>query len=303
MQLQASETMKSKSKQFIFVWILFLSHALSHASSDDVYKVVYDFSDEPIDVVIPTTYKDLETLNLCIEGIRNNCSQVRRIIVVSPEPLTDQAEWFDETKYPFSKEEVSFYLNQGDFNRSQEYLADPKSRLGWYYQQLLKFYAPFVIKDISSNVLILDSDTIFLKPVVFTNSQFAGLYTTSVEDNPAYFKHASKLIPGFRQIFQDYSGISHHMLFQRCVLEDLFQVVNSCHQIEFWKAFCLCVDEVDLVFAGASEYEIYFNFLFSRTSQAEIRQLKQRNIRSVQALDYFRSCDFDYVSCHSWSRQ
>ena len=49
------------------------------------------------------------------------------------------------------------------------YVSKKEKRIGWYYQQLLKQYAPFVIPKISSNVLILEPDTIFLKQVTFMN--------------------------------------------------------------------------------------------------------------------------------------
>ena len=43
-----------------------------------------------IDVVIPAHKKDIDTLDLCIDGIRKNVKDVRRIIVVSKEKLTDK---------------------------------------------------------------------------------------------------------------------------------------------------------------------------------------------------------------------
>ncbi|MFN4174741.1 MAG: hypothetical protein ACK4HV_06525, partial [Parachlamydiaceae bacterium] len=48
-----------------------------------VQRSQYNFTNDPIDVVIPSTEKDLYTLDLCIDGIRTNCSGVRRIIVIS----------------------------------------------------------------------------------------------------------------------------------------------------------------------------------------------------------------------------
>ena len=42
-----------------------------------------------------------------------------------------------------------------------------QDRIGWYLQQLLKFYAGFVIPDILQRYLIIDCDTHFLKPTKF----------------------------------------------------------------------------------------------------------------------------------------
>ncbi|MFX0095788.1 MAG: hypothetical protein ACFFBD_28880, partial [Candidatus Hodarchaeota archaeon] len=106
-----------------------------------------------IDVIIPTCEKDLGTLELCIEGCRKNITGLRRIIVISKEKYTDNAEWFDERFFPFSLSDV-------------EHLIGISKREGWYFQQLLKIYS-FSIPDIAENVLAVDSDTIFLRPVSF----------------------------------------------------------------------------------------------------------------------------------------
>ena len=43
----------------------------------------YQFNSDPIDVVIPCTSLSIISLNLCIRSIRENCSQIRRVIVIS----------------------------------------------------------------------------------------------------------------------------------------------------------------------------------------------------------------------------
>ena len=52
-----------------------------------------------IDVVIPSHWKDADTLDLCIDGIRNNVKDVGRIIVVSKDKMTDNAEFYDERDF------------------------------------------------------------------------------------------------------------------------------------------------------------------------------------------------------------
>ena len=287
---------------------IFCNFGLAHAvekpqdSIERAKKTIYPFSSEPIDVVIPAISKDLETLDLCIEGIKNNCSQVRRVIVVSASQLTDKAEWVDEVFYPFSKYDVALHLNKGDHAQALKYLTKPGSRLGWYYQQLLKLYAAYVIPDISSNVLVLDADIIFLNPVEFLNSASAGLYKPSTQSHTPYYKHAKRLVPGFKKGFYTYSGIADHMIFQKCVLDDLFATVEKYQKIEFWKAFCACVDEDELEGAGASEYEIYFNFVFTKSNQVKIRSLQAVDLPLLAGLELLKAYGSHYVSCHAWRR-
>lgn len=258
-------------------------------------KKIYSLKDDPIDVIIPCYRGDLDTLELCIEGIKNNCVNLRRIVVVSEERLSNNAEWFDERNYPFTKNDIAISL----FNDQPHTFFH---RVGWYYQQLLKLYALYVIPDISSNLLVVDADTVFLRPVEFLNSSFGGQFTPGFEYNPFYFQHAAILTNNkVTRVYGQYSGIAHHMLFQKAIMDDLFSEVECLHQREFWRAFCICVDANQL-FAGASEYELYFNYALSQTDQVEIRHLQWANITNLNLIPSYKDLGYHYTSCHLWSR-
>jgi hypothetical protein len=287
----------------IFVFVSFIFNLNANSNLDPNF--IKPYSCDPIDVVIPCVEKDLDTLNLCIRGIRENCAGIRKIIVVSEKRLTYEAEWFNEDKYPFSKEDISLYLMHKDEELAEYIRAERKSQLGWYFQQLLKFYAPFVIPGISSNVLIVDADTIFLNPVRFIDEDFLGLYNPGTECHLPYFEHASRLIPHFKKLFPHYSGVSHHMLFQKPILEDLFHMVKKHRKREFWEAFCLCVDPNHVInmISGASEYEIYFNFAFALYPQLKIRPLKWTNSRNLNNIAKYNAEGYHYVSFHRYMRR
>lgn len=267
----------------------------------DNSPIKYAFINEPIDVVIPTASKDECMLKYCIEGIKNNCRNVRRIIIVSSNQITEEAEWFDEKKFPFSKTDVALYLNQMNVEHALNFY--PKQRCSWYFQQLLKLYAPLVIPDISSNVLILDSDVVFFRPVEFLNDECGGNYATRILTCPHYLIHAQRLLPGLRRIKLLYSGVTHHMLFQKPVLEDLFRQVENFHKKDFWKAFCLCVDKEYICRPGASEYEIYFNFVFSRTKQVKISNLYWMNNGDINSMENHKRQGYHFVAYHSYLRK
>ena len=91
------------------------------------------------------------------------------------------------------------------------------------------------------------------------------------------------------------------MIFQKPVLDHLFEVVEKKHHMSFWQAFCLCVESHE--FSGASEYEIYFNFVFSQTDQVKIRVFNWANIESMKLIPKYQKAGFDYVSCHEWMRK
>lgn len=264
-------------------------------------KKIYPFANDPIDVVIVAHPKDTSTLNLCIEGIKRNCDAVRRVIVVSASCLTTKAEWFNEADYPFTKHDISLRIGRGDEKRTKLFLAlhGRKRGIGWYYQQLLKLYAPYVIPDISSNVLVIDADTIFLNPVNFLTDSHAGLFATATKIKDRYINHAKRLVPGYKRANPRFFSVCHHMLFQKPIMDDLFNLVEKHHGKAFWEAFCDCVD---LNEGGASEYEIYYSFAFSMTNQVKIRQLKFANTPYLNQIENYRKKGYHFASFHSYMR-
>jgi hypothetical protein len=283
-------------KYFICIAILVTTSLLGFSLNN----IPFEFSSSPIDVIIPCVEKDLPILELCIKGIKENGHNVRRIIVVSKNRLTNSAEWFDESNYPFSFQDIKNALINNNPKRQKE--LESTKRTGWYYQQLLKLYTHFTIPNISPNVLILDSDTIFLKPVYFVNEHDAAIFNTHKQYHQPYFDHAVKLVPNFRKVHPR-SGITNFMLFQKPVIERLFSSVENLHKKTFWKIFCNLVDTADLSFAGASEYEIYFNFALSCSDQFSIKTLKHRDLRYINSIDRYKKANFDSVSLHAYSRR
>ncbi len=260
-------------------------------------KVSYQFSHDPLDVVFVAHKKDAKTLYLAIDGIKQHIKH-RNIMVISQEQLTDEASWFDEAQFPFTKESVAFEIFQNE-DKAKEFLNHPKTRIGWIYQQLCKMYALFVIPGISENILIVDADTIFLRPVQFQDESGAPLFNVGTEYHIPYFEHISRLMPGLKKVYEDKSGICHHMLFQKCVIEDLFAMICAVHNEEPWKVMCRLLDQDALYGSALSEYELYFNFVVTRTDQYKIRPLKWQNI-PLRSFNFQYAGDLDYVSCHSY---
>ena len=90
-------------------------------------------------------HKDAIILEYCIQGIQKYCKNIDRIIVVSPEKLTDKAEWFNESLFPFTKYDVACFLTKSE-EEKKEYLLHKNSRCGWFFQQMLKMYEYAVFK-------------------------------------------------------------------------------------------------------------------------------------------------------------
>jgi hypothetical protein len=293
----------AEMKRLTYFPLLFFSLYFSPVFSFE--KVTYNFSRDPIDVVIPCHPKDAANLNRAIKSVKRYVQGVRRVIVISSEPLTQEAEWVDEKIFPFSKESIALEIFRSP-EAAYWQVNRPKSRMGWIYQQFLKLFSPFYIPDISSNVLIVDADVIFFKPVHFLAEDGSGLYATGDEFNVFYFDHAFRILPELKKLYKEYSGIVHHMLFQKEVLKDMFSLIASQHGMEPWKAIARAIPvdtQKNMAFSAMSEYEIYFNFVFARTNQVKIRPLRWASacISDCAPVKEYADKGYDYVAIHIWN--
>ena len=150
----------------------------------------------------------------------------------------------------------------------------------------------------------MDADVVFLKPVSFLQKNGAGLYATGSEYYQPYFEHATRLLPGLKKLYPQYSGIAHHMLFQKPVLDDLCKLILVEHQCEPWIAIARAIPTKNgsITLSALSEYEIYFNFVFARTNQVKIRPLCWKNISELKYNHKTALHDYDYVAIHIWEK-
>lgn len=184
---------------------------------------------------------------------------VREIFYCATQPLGIKATYVAESDYPFSKEAAITALGLDSKEKEIRFGLD-QSRFGWYYQQLKQLYLyqaqPFVL----DNYVTMCTDMFFNKELPFFESD-TPIYTYGREaPHVHYFQHMRRLHPQLR-CFDGRSAISHHSIFNRQVLLDLFCEVKSHTGKAFWEAFLRNVDPQQRQHSGAAEYEIYFNFM------------------------------------------
>ena len=177
-------------------------------------------------------------------------------------------------------------------------------RNGWYLQQLIKLYASFVIPDIQDKYLVIDCDTYFLKPTTFINANNKCLYNFSTfENHKPYYEHMNRLHEKITKIKTE-SGICHHMIYEKRFIKEIFELVENEHNKKpFYQIFLEQVDKTQILGSGASEYEIYFNYVFKfHESEVEIRKLNWNNVNNLNDISN-NVKDYDYVSYHWYSRR
>ena len=240
------------------------------------------------DVVIPIGPHDISKIHMQIEHTKKNIVGHRNIYIVPYDPKIqiNGCITIEEGLFPFSKNTVIQYHGKSGRN-------------GWYLQQLLKLYAGSVIPGILGRYLVIDSDTFFLKPTHFIcNQSKKCLYNYSTEYHAPYLIHMNQLHPTLDRKLKGVSGICHHMMFETKYINELFELVEKQHHNSkpFYQLFLENVDTKHKLLSGASEYEIYFNYmLLYHENQMLIRPLKWANVSS-----YTNNAPlpFDYISWH-----
>jgi len=236
------------------------------------------------DIVIPVGPHDSSIIAQQLEYTKKNIVGYRNIYLIAYDPALafEGCITVPETMFPFSVETVAKYHGKMDRN-------------GWYLQQLLKLYAGFIIPDILERYLVIDSDTFFLKPTKFFDNGKC-LYNYGTENYRPYFEHMRRLDPRFSRQIADKSGICHHMMFETKYVKEIIDIVEANHKGAFYNIFLSSV--TDIRGSGASEYEIYFNYLVQyHPDKIIIRSLSWRNMERLEL-----NSDNDYISYHWHSR-
>lgn len=251
-----------------------------------------------IDVVMTSNNADSDITKMCIKSIIENLIDTGTIYVITPKAeqikidnqkfFGNRVKFIDENEYPFTVKDVRNYmiqvvkekglypLNNGE-SPFEKYL-DIKS--SWYLQQILKLYAGRVLQ--LQDFLVLDSDIYWMKPIQFINQTFINETTskptirynfaTSSQYHDSYMKAIERLT-GDELYYVDgevhRGGITHHMVFAKEILDNIFHKAEKKHELPFWKAF-LNISALELTCraptsslcgrgSSISEYELFLN--------------------------------------------
>jgi len=239
------------------------------------------------DIVIPVGLNDKEILEKQIIYTKRNIIGYRNIYIITniQELKLENCIIVSEDIFPFSIETISKFHGKNDRN-------------GWYLQQLLKLYAGLVIPNILERYLVIDSDTFFFKPTEFIKEDKC-LYNYGREYHIPYFEHMKKLLTTLYRQIEDKSGICHHMIFETKYIKELFSIIESNHNGDkFYNIFLKNVDISHILYSGASEYEIYFNYMIlNHPTEIIIRKLEWTNSSSL-----LENSNYDYISIHYYMR-
>lgn len=250
------------------------------------------------DIVIVTCPKDFKVLPYCLRSIQNYVAGFSKMYIVTR--LADM----DDTQRALCQSHGVHLIDESKFECIDKagiahMNCVREDRTGWYYQQLLKLYAFKYIPELSEYYLVIDSDVVFFKPFAAFDDEGQPNYAYGDENNQHYFTHMARLLPELRRA-KDMSGICHHMMFHVPKLLNLFSRIEHHHNGKpFWRVFLECVDRN--VLSGASEYEIYFNFMcLYYADEMEIRSLRWRNWVNDYDSQLCRNNELDFIGLHAY---
>ncbi len=162
-------------------------------------------------------------------------------------------------------------------------------RSGWIYGQMCNLYYSYLQQN-KKYTLTIDSDVFFNKKINFFDGDIP-IFTTSDEFHQPYFEHMKRLHPELVRSNRK-SGISHHMLFDKDVLTEIFSKVENFHNKPFYEVF---LDEIDNNEKSCcAEYEIYFHYVMNKYPEMyKLRDIKWGNFYNLSIKNFIK---YDMVS-------
>ena len=215
-------------------------------------------------VLVPAAEKDSDLLRLCLAGVREHLSrQNHEVWVVAPE---------SEVLRKVCEEAGVKYVLEDTV------LPVPARELrtrGWVVQQLIKMNACRHVP--TEDYLVLDADTVFLRPQVFfrrgrTVLRYADQYEL-------LYQRSLTMILGDRPRFP-VSFVTHHMVLNKGIMEMLLRRIGERLEAEWWDGLVRVVDADSESPISFSEFDLYGN-----------QVMNEPELRGRHALEYWGGRD------------
>lgn len=270
------------NKRELLLWRLKVINPLFNKDTN-FRKDIYD--ETPLEIVIPISLKDIFLLNeVSLNALKFIKHPIKKIYVIG-EANRQIIDVCEKLGLAFIDETLVLGYNKSRI----DYVVDCNDRSGWLFQQLLKLGADKIVE--TENFLVLDADTIFVKPKVFF---YKGklILDQSEERHEVYHKVYQKLLK--RATSNLLSFVTHNMVFNKKHLCALKLEIERIHSKPWDKAIIDCVDYDDA--SGFSEYELYGNFLFNIIPDQLKREFWFNTTSTVQPYPFY----IKTVSLHSY---
>ena len=286
----------AKKIMYAMRYIRCMYKALIRFIKSNIFIRIPKTSDIPIEVCIVTINKDFHMLENCVNSIRKFVKHpITKISIVSRQ--NEFLNKFCNENNCVFVEEASI-LGYGvdrikEINEQTINEANLKGREGWLLQQLLKLGFGRVSEQ--ENYLVVDTDTVFLKPRVY-KFKTTTIFEYSDEWHIPYLNAYENLM-GF-PFSAKKSLVAHNMLFEKSVLTEMKNHIEDKHSLPWDEAYMITADFSSKSFC--CDYDTYGNF-FMRFHKRYMKSLYWLN---VTALVYNDDTKYPFwaqsLSCHTY---
>lgn len=250
----------------------------------------------PVDVVIPAAPKDFAVLGRTLESLANLSHPVHEVFVVA-----DRRSEIEELcgRHGCSLVEETSVLGFGA--EHIDGVIAGEDRRGWLLQQLIKLAADQLAT--TERFLVIDADTVLLRPHVFTHRKATAFYQ-SPEWNPPYLRAFERLF-GHRPPGR-LSFTAHMMLFECRMLAEMRSEMEE-RLGRSWHAAFLDAARRGKTISPIAEYELYGNWMLARHPERVFlksfhnRTLPRSELAPVDVLTERWGRRYDSVSFHSYA--
>lgn len=250
------------------------------------------------DAILPYHEKDRPTIEKCCNSLRDILN-IKRIFLISKEnPNIPNTNFIPEGNFTNI---VDLNFIKDIWNNSGSQYA---YRAGWIYQQLLKLSVDEIIKDLSMDFLVCDSDIIFLNNPYnkIKKNIFPYAKAYSGEYHEPYRLNYNRLMK--EETTSGFSFINHHMILNKKYLKKLKKLIEEKNNKQWDLSIIECLDLNS--FSDFSEYDLYGNWMFKYNKKNIVEiELKIKDINyipSEQDILNFKNSGIDILSSQAWAR-
>jgi hypothetical protein len=251
---------------------LFLRQFISLAQPSDPLK---DENLPTIDIAIPCHGRDFVNLPLVIEGARKSTKNpIGKLHLITPSLFATELQ----SKFPDCLVSTDEDVLGEDLIKAITDLA-PNERRGWFMQQAIKLRISMLSAEVAT--LIVDADTILLRPKVWLDSKGRQILSISNEYHHPYKEHLRRMF-GWKSYLLSF--VTHHQLMKKESLIEIFgqdgeDITKWLKLADFSESSAIC------------EYETYGEFMMKCKSD-EIMFSKWNNISEKI---FFENGNLDYA--------
>lgn len=270
-------------------------------------KVLCAAEDLPeIEVIFASKLEDIQILGLAVNSvIKNSINPISRIVIAVPEnQVKSTSEYFLNSNH---KKIIEVMSENKLVPQSAIELINKRcpERFGWILQQIL--VASFILSTKSENVLVVDSDTLIIRPQVWIDKSKKQILMPTFELHSPYydfFRYVSTKYPTPR-----FSFVSHHMLVQTSIFREVYEVFGG----DVYTALEQALSFSDLTNNSPFDlkYEIYAQYLINNYKD-QVSFVKWANLSCsreelASVIDGKRTTEefgrlYNSISLHHWNQ-